>query len=113
MPNTLNDLEHTIASAASVSNTHEQTKIIRPWETEEIQELKHKRSQARDKDVRRSISLRVRKLLRKAKHEYQDRYFENILHEVKNLNRFEIIQQMPIKRRVEQDKPVNEEVHQF
>ena len=77
----------------------------------EIQDLTRKRSNSRNQEERKILSIKLKKIWRREKRKYQNKSFDQILNEFKKFKNFDHIRDAPIKRRMPKSKPNEEDIH--
>ena len=79
----------------------------KPWDTQDIKELRYARKHAPNHQERMRLSKLIRKVIRKALRKWQSEQVEQVLQEFEKLQRMEHLQRAPVLRKkcVEEVEP--------
>ena len=94
----LHDVEVAIQSCAQVCNTTENQTESKPWLNSEIRHLINERRCTRDSRRRKEISLQLKRTWRREKRKFQNREFDKIIDEFKNLDRLQVVHETSIRK---------------
>ena len=110
-PESFEDIECAILEVVQDLAYSKPKEHVKPWMNSEIQDLIRKRSNTRNQEERKMLSIKLKKVWRREKRKYQNKSFDQILNDFKKFENFDRVRDAPIKRRMPKSKPNEEDVH--